>query len=1467
MRRQHELVVILALAILALAVPVVWATTYHTITVDGDMSDWAIDEAMEAAGPYTLYLTWNASNLYLGLTGAYLGDTVGQDKSFFACFDTDLTPGSGAPADGYGNVTFNVNLFAPEVCYYFAGGAGWYEWSTWTGSAWSWNGWRNDGTYYNWPGNPAANPGSELTILRSDIGNPAAVAIVAWLTPEQPIPGPVEASWPTPNPAGTTPTLYRFYKFASLGTGISPNSAVPDAAASVQISEIRTDQPGTDNDEYFELAGLAGTSLADLTYLVIGDGTGGSGVIEEVTSLTGQTMPASGFFVAAESTFSLGTADLVTSLNFENSDNVTHLLVSGFTGSDGQDLDTNDDGILDVAPWAQVIDLIALIKEENPPVTTEYHYGPPIVGPDGSSVPGHAYRCATSWFIGQFDPAGGDDTPNGANNCYADLSVEKTGPSSVSPGGYITYTITCENGGNIAAAGAILSDTLPNEVFYVGDDSGLACPACIPGATGTLTWYAGTIAPGGGAAFFLTVQVSDTVPPDTVLTNTVEITASGDVNPANNTDLVTTVVGCLAPTADFSTDSPVLLGEPMHFTSTVVGSAPFTYTWDFGDGQGSSNEPNPTYTYATTGTFTVFLTVENACGLDVVSHEVAVYAQVSVLINEFDAQTPGTDQAEFIELYDGGVGNTALDGLVLVFFNGDAANDASYYAIDLDGYSTDADGYFVAGNAAVPGVDVTFPNNTLQNGQDAIGLFIGDSTDFPNGTPVTNTNLIDAVVYDDYPPGDDDPALLAMLLNPGQPMVLEGDDATDDSAQRCPNGSGGLRNTDTYIPSDPTPDAANNCYTDVAIDKGGPLATAVGGYVTYTISYENVGVIAVLDIVISDTLPNEVFYVGDDSGLACPACIPGATGTLTWYAGIITPGGGATFFLTVQVSDTLPPSTVLTNTVEITAEGDVNPTNNTDLVTTTLVGSDIGVAKSCPPDPLLPGQIITYTLSYETVGEPAQSVVLTDLLPVGVAYLSDSSGVTPTQPTTGTLVWAMGTLTDSGSFVVTALVSTNPMTWTFTNQAWISATNDSLAANNYDACSNQGPRPIPVIQSTTDPGGDGTYPSPYLGQYVYLLGLVTADSNTFGTPNTRYLIRQGSGPWSGLLVYNGGDHPPVSEGDLVLLGGQVAEYSGMTELNIRTQVGGYQQVLSSGNPLIVDPVTTADITPGLSFISEQWEGVLVEVNCARVTSEPDQYGEWGATDASGEEAVIDDWAGYSYTPTLGDELAWIRGILFYNYGRYALEPRADGDLALAPQVVAVSPEPGAEVCADMALAVRFDTEMDPPTVEDAFTLVGPAGPVDVDFGYDPATWTAAFTPTAPLLPGSRYTATLTTTATTPEGIPLCAPATWSFTTASAPEVSFTAPPTACVEAPVQFTGLVDGGLAPFTYLWTFGDGGTASTLSPSHTYIQTGTFDVTLVVTDGCGTQAGYTAPITIEECAAPPTLTYVYLPIVVKND
>jgi len=63
---------------------------------------------------------------------------------------------------------------------------------------------------------------------------------------------------------------------------------------------------------------------------------------------------------------------------------------------------------------------------------------------------------------------------------------------------------------------------------------------------------------------------------------------------------------------------------------------------------------------------------------------------------------------------------------------------------------------------------------------------------------------------------------------------------------------------------------------------------------------------------------------------------------------------------------------------------------------------------------------------------------------------------------------------------------------------------------------------------------------------------------------------------------------------------------------------------------------------------------------------------------------------------------------------------------------------------------------------------------------------------------------------------------------------------------VTFSATVTGGLAPYIYAWTFGDGGTDYIFSPSHTYKQAGTYTVTLVVSDSHGNQKTATTTVTV---------------------
>lgn len=197
---------------------------------------------------------------------------------------------------------------------------------------------------------------------------------------------------------------------------------VPVASAQILLNEIRVDHSGADTDEYVELAGPAGASLSGYTVIVIGDGTGGCGVVEAVISLSAFAIQPDGYFALRYSggVVVLTGYDATVAGSFENSDNLSFFLVTGSTAVAAADLDTNNDGILDSTPWTTIVDQVGLFEGTVVNCTTdEYIYATPVVGPDGTFVPGHIYRCGGSWMIGPFGttpfPTGVVDTPGAAN--------------------------------------------------------------------------------------------------------------------------------------------------------------------------------------------------------------------------------------------------------------------------------------------------------------------------------------------------------------------------------------------------------------------------------------------------------------------------------------------------------------------------------------------------------------------------------------------------------------------------------------------------------------------------------------------------------------------------------------------------------------------------------------------------------------------------------------------------------------------------------------------------------------------------------------------------------------------------------------------------------------------------------------------------------------------------------------------
>jgi len=196
------------------------------------------------------------------------------------------------------------------------------------------------------------------------------------------------------------------------------------------------------------------------------------------------------------------------------------------------------------------------------------------------------------------------------------------------------------------------------------------------------------------------------------------------------------------------------------------------------------------------------------------------------------------------------------------------------------------------------------------------------------------------------------------------------------------------------------------------------------------------------------------------------------------------------------------------------------------------------------------------------------------------------------------------------------------------------------------------------VQRTDDPSGN----SPYLDRIVTVSGIVTAlDPGPLDALDGYFIEDPGAGPWSGIYVADPSGNRPAL-GDQVQVTGRVAELEGLTAI---TELQEFT-VLSNNNPL---PPAYGVTTGGLAIMGEPWEGVLVAVHSVTVIDanpdEPLDRGEWLVVDVSGAPVRVDDLTeGYTYQPVEGDELAMVRGVVFFADGAFKIEPRDDGDILL-----------------------------------------------------------------------------------------------------------------------------------------------------------------------------------------------------------
>ncbi len=275
----------------------------------------------------------------------------------------------------------------------------------------------------------------------------------------------------------------------------------------------------------------------------------------------------------------------------------------------------------------------------------------------------------------------------------------------------------------------------------------------------------------------------------------------------------------------------------------------------------------------------------------------------------------------------------------------------------------------------------------------------------------------------------------------------------------APVAPGFITNTADVTSTTPDPNPSNNTSTSVIEVNESTQVADIGVFksvemnpvtpeemVVYPIRVSNFGPADAQNVILTDAIPPEITGVefSTDGGITFNPWLG------SFNIGTLTAGETRNILIRGTVS---PSATgIISNTAEVSSTTeDPNPSNNTSTVDVEVVPSaDVSVTKTAAPNPVIPGEILTYTINVSNAGPSnAQNVVLTDVISSDIIApeFSIDGGVT-FNPWTGS--FDIGTLPagETRTILIRGTVSSSA-TGTITNTANItSSTPDPNLDNN-----------------------------------------------------------------------------------------------------------------------------------------------------------------------------------------------------------------------------------------------------------------------------------------------------------------------------------------------------------------------------------------------------------------------------------
>jgi uncharacterized repeat protein (TIGR01451 family) len=586
----------------------------------------------------------------------------------------------------------------------------------------------------------------------------------------------------------------------------------------------------------------------------------------------------------------------------------------------------------------------------------------------------------------------------------ADLSVVKSGPSNLTPGASVVYSIVVSNAGPSAANGSSISDVFPSDITLnsatcTATTGGALCPAAIGTASNTLSAVIATLPAGSSVTFSASGLVAAGA--TGVKTNTATVSnPSGVTDPTtgNNTSSVASTVNPIADLVVTKTGpSASNAGTAISYRVAIRNDGPSaannaTFSDPVPSGVSSISASCSTPTGG--AICPVSLTVS---GNTVSGAIPTMPAGGAVVITINGTISPSAT---------GSLSNTASASPPSGTTDPNTGNSSSTVATSLDrvadvsivkaGPSVFTPGSAISysvviRNAGPSAADGTSFSDSVPTAISGISASCGSATGgavCPASVSVAGNTVSGAIAI--MPAGSS----VTITIN-GTVVAAATGAVTNTAAVTLPTG---------ITDPDPTNNGSTtsgtvNAAADLSVVKTGPSSINAGGTMVYTLVFRNSGPSDVFNVSIGDNSPADLGTVtasctSTTGGANCPTSFA-ITGSNMAATIPVFPAGST---ITIQISGTVSGSAIgtISNTATITNPAgvpDATPGNNSSSVSTTIAAvANLKVVKTGPAA-VSAGTGIIYNVVVTNQGPSAASgASFLDNVPASITGVTASCG-------------------------------------------------------------------------------------------------------------------------------------------------------------------------------------------------------------------------------------------------------------------------------------------------------------------------------------------------------------------------------------------------------------------------------------------------------------------------------------------